>query len=82
MNSLNNALTIVLLASTAVIPVDATAKNNLMPAKTYEQNKELFNGWTSDEIHQMPQDTFGDTGPVIDQFDGISSDPNWVNENE
>lgn len=63
-------------------PLNAFAKNMLMPAKSYEQNTELFNGRTQDEIRQMPQNTFGDSGTVTDQFDRIDSDPNWINENE
>lgn len=63
-------------------PTPTFARKLAGPENNYDESTQLFNGWTQNEIHQMPQDAFGDTGPVINQFDGIDSDPNWINENE
>ncbi len=71
------ALVGLLLVSSAFAKTPQPVASN-----TDDGDAQLFNGWKRSEINHMPQDMFGDTGPVITQTDGISNDPNWMNENE
>jgi hypothetical protein len=78
-----NGLRLGALIGTLLIASGALAKTKTSSADDADNNNApLFNGWKRSEINQMPQDMFGDTGPVITQSDGISNDPDWINENQ
>ena len=78
-----NGLRLGALIAMLLIASGALAKTKTSSADDADNSDApLFNGWKRSEINQMPQDMFGDTGPVITQTDGISNDPDWINENQ
>ena len=78
-----NGLRLGALIAALLIASGALAKTKTSSADDADNNDApLFNGWKRSEINQMPQDMFGDTGPVITQTDGISNNPDWINENQ